>query len=306
MPLNKPFRLQKKKNTIQLINSIISAQIEWAISLCNTPVADAEFAVHEIRKTMKRLRAILHFTRFVIGEERFNAENNRLREVSYLLTSLRKSAAHISTFNAVAESYFMKRQIKAADDIKNYLISKKEEEYRKLSIKQNILAVCLKHLSAIKAMQPLIVAENFNSSVRDLLLEGLKRTYKTGRKRLQIALTDSSTANNHNFRKSVKYFWYQLQLLKNIWPGVLGKYILTLDKIGEKLGIEHDLAELAFEITENKDIQSEEMEKAISAIEIIRKKYQQQAWPLSEKVYAESPGAFARRMEAYWKLYFEI
>ncbi len=304
MPGRLSFRIQKNRKLDKSINRIIDGQLEIATDFCRLPVAEAEYAVHEIRKTMKRLRAVLHLTRFAIGEERFNTENNRLREVTFLLTSLRKSAAHVSTFNSVAETGIFKGQTQAVNELKEYLFNKKKEEYDKLYMKQHALEICYQHLSEIKAMQPLIVAVNADDLKKEIFLKGMRRTYKTGCKRLHLALSDSSIDNNHNFRKSVKYLWYQMQLLKNLWPGVLGRYIIALDSIGERLGTEHDLAELEMEITNNKILNPTALEKIRSGIGLIRKKNQQQAWPIAMKVYAESPGAFTRRINAYWDAYF--
>lgn len=298
------FRLQKNKNINNSINRIIFGQVEMAIDLCRLPYTNAEYAVHEIRKTMKRLRAVLHLIRYLTGEERFYREINLLRDISFLLTDLRRSAALVNTFNVFSEFNFFKRHPKSVNAIKEFLTSKKESEYRKLLNRQNVLEICINKLNGFKAGEPFIIMENIDGTIPEILLKGLRRTYKRGRDRLQAAISDSSVTNNHNFRKSVKYLWYQLQLLRNVWPGVLGGYVSALDKIGEKLGTEHDLAELETEIKQGNILQHEEIEKIISDLASVRKKLQIQVWPLAEKIYAETPGAFTRRIEAYWKIYF--
>jgi CHAD domain-containing protein len=303
MPVRSSFRIQKNRKLNNSLSRIIVGQIDTATDLCKLPATNAEYAIHEIRKTMKRLRAVLRLTRFAIGEDKFNDENSRLREISFLFTDLRKSAAHLSSFSAIAEYDVFKNHPQLVTEIKNFLIKKKEEEYRKLSYKKNAMGKVMQLISGLKTRELFVEGKMDNISL-DVLLLGLRKTYKSGHNRLHKAMKDPSVINNHNFRKSVKYLWYQLQLLRNIWPVVLGRYIIALDKIGEKFGSEHDLAELEIDLRENNVFQHKDLEYILSGIENIRKKFQQQVWPLAMRVYAESPGAFTRRIETYCKIYF--
>jgi CHAD domain-containing protein len=77
-----------------------------------------------------------------------------------------------------------------------------------------------------------------------MLLASVRKTYRNGRKALQVLHDDPSTENSHAFRRLVKYLWYQLRLLRNWNPAVLGPVVTNLDELGELLGQDHDLANL--------------------------------------------------------------
>jgi CHAD domain-containing protein len=79
--------------------------------------------------------------------------------------------------------------------------------------------------------------ENFK-----IIKQGLKKTYRRGRKAMHKAYTDSTTENFHEWRKRVKYHWYHLRLLTYCWPEVLENRRNEVHRLSEQLGNEHDLA----------------------------------------------------------------
>ena len=48
----------------------------------------------------------------------------------------------------------------------------------------------------------------------------------------------------HEWRKSVKTLWYQMRLVEPAAPSAIAPVIATLDRLGEALGDDHDLAVL--------------------------------------------------------------
>ena len=71
---------------------------------------------------------------------------------------------------------------------------------------------------------------------------GLARSYRRGRRSCARAIDDRRAV--HEWRKSVKNLWYQTRLLEAAAPSTLAPAIEALDKLGEALGDDHDLAVL--------------------------------------------------------------
>src|SRR5262245_16843053 len=63
-------------------------QIERALAQLEGS-GDRAVAVHETRKSLKRLRALLQLIRPALGEEAYRAENAHLREIARLLSGAR-------------------------------------------------------------------------------------------------------------------------------------------------------------------------------------------------------------------------
>jgi CHAD domain-containing protein len=59
-----------------------------------------------------------------------------------------------------------------------------------------------------------------------------------------LAKLDPSTENLHEWRKQVKYLFYEFQVLRPVFTEELTIYESKLDKLADYLGEDHDLAEL--------------------------------------------------------------
>ncbi len=67
--------------------------------------SDVDVAVHEARKSMKRLRAVLRMIRGELGEERYRRENEALRNTARLIGSVRDSAVLMATVSAIRSRF---------------------------------------------------------------------------------------------------------------------------------------------------------------------------------------------------------
>jgi CHAD domain-containing protein len=121
---------------------------------------------------------------------------------------------------------------------------------------------------------------------------GLLRGYEPGRDLLATAREKPSVENLHEWRKRVKDLWYHLRLLKPLSPGIDGGQADEADKLADVLGDDHDLAVLRDAVDDD---------AVIGLIDRRRAQLQAQAIRIGERLYAESPKTFARRMHRYWR-----
>ncbi len=63
---------------------------------------DVRVAVHETRKAMKRIRALLKLIRPGLTAEQYNAENERFRSIGALLAGSRDRAVMLETLSTLA------------------------------------------------------------------------------------------------------------------------------------------------------------------------------------------------------------
>ena len=78
----------------------------------------------------------------------------------------------------------------------------------------------------------------------DTLESGIAATYRQGRTALRRVRSDPTDHRLHEWRKAVKYLWYQMQLVHDAAPSVLGPLVDELDQLAEALGDDHDLTVL--------------------------------------------------------------
>jgi hypothetical protein len=135
------------------------------------------------------------------------------------------------------------------------------------------------------------------------LRPGLKRVYKRGRTAFELARVERTTENLHEWRKQVKYLWYQVCVLNPMWPKPLDILADELSKLADYLSEDHDLALLSRTAIEQAPALGDpaEVEKLILLIDQRRILLQTKAVVLGVRIYAEKPKAFVNRMHAYWQ-----
>ena len=105
------------------------------------------------------------------------------------------------------------------------------------------------------------------------------------------AYADPNSEIFHEWRKRVKYLWYHLEILTELWPKVLSSLADELHTLSEYLGIDHDLAVLRSTILNQPErfVDEKELTLLISLIDQERLSLETLARPLGERIYSESP-----------------
>ncbi len=135
------------------------------------------------------------------------------------------------------------------------------------------------------------------------LYKGLKRVYKRGRSAFELARIERTTENLHEWRKQVKYLWYQVCVLNPMWPKPLDILADELSTLADHLSEDHDLALLTRNAIEQAEALGDpaEVEKLILLIDQRRILLQTKAAAVGARIYAEKPKSFVNRMQGYWE-----
>ena len=136
----------------------------------------------------------------------------------------------------------------------------------------------------------------------ELLRPGLQRAYARGRRRYREAREDPSDERLHELRKRSKDLWYHLRLLRRGWPEVIETTADEAHELSDLLGDDHDLVVLGADLEHGfeplTDGQREHLRKLIEAR---RGELQEQSFALAERIFAEKPKRFVKRIGAYWE-----
>ena len=94
----------------------------------------------------------------------------------------------------------------------------------------------------------------------------------------------------HRWRKRVRYLEHQMEILTPLWPEVMIGMAMTLDRISELLGQDHDLAELLQALADRPDLCPNPLERALmtALAEQRRSDLQTASRILGRRMYAES------------------
>ncbi|HEY5332055.1 MAG TPA: CHAD domain-containing protein, partial [Solirubrobacterales bacterium] len=105
----------------------------------------------------------------------------------------------------------------------------------------------------------------------------------------------------HDLRKRGKDLWYQVRLLSGTWPALLDATAEEVHEFTDLLGDHHDLAVLAADLADRAEVDAAPRTVLGELIEAAQANLLADARRLGERIYAEKPEAFGRRLRAYWR-----
>jgi CHAD domain-containing protein len=131
------------------------------------------------------------------------------------------------------------------------------------------------------------------------IVAAVSRTYRQAQRRAHRAFDSDDPALLHAFRARVVDLRYQLALLSCAWPEALNAQAEALNELRETLGDFNDLHVLAQFAVERGGASPEALAQLLERVEAKQKKLRRRAETEYERLFAETPEAFAARLEAY-------
>lgn len=276
-------------------------QLDAALSHLAGAAQDTDPAgpVHEARKTMKSLRALLRLVLGALDGPCFEREDVTFRDVARLLASAREhTAARVALDRLAARAATIgpdtatwgraRMQLDAVTDGRG--------------ADRPTAAALEAATAALVAAHERVEAWSLDRDGWSALRGGLRRTYARGRSGFAAARRHPTVSRLHEWRKWVKHHQYQLRLLRHGWTAALRVRRDALDELGELLGDDHDLAllsELLRPDGARAAVAGGELEAILVALEARRTELQRTAFQLGARLYVERPRHLVRRLAAY-------
>ena len=270
-----------------------------------------ELAVHEARKSTKRLRAMLRLVRSEVGEKVYRYENRFFREISRLLSDVRSASAVALAMGQIRDTYAPLLAEGVFADPVGRLETRRQKVLERAMEDPHLVSGVVARLEAAhdrfsRWPSDASPTPGYGIGIRDSFAAigpGLDDTFSRGRAEMVAAYGRPTAPFFHSWRKRVKYLRYQMELLTPLWPEGILAMALALERVGELLGEDHDLAELVALLTDRPDLCPNPIERSlIRAVAQQRRSDLQIACRiLGKRVFAETPGSLSTRMEAYWE-----
>jgi CHAD domain-containing protein len=268
-------------------------------------------AVHEARKSVKRVRALLGLVQGDLGERVYRYEDTTLRDTSRMLAETRSATS-------VAAAAILIRDLYGeylAEGTFEEMISRIERRRDVIQLRAmedpNLVGRVVHNLE--KAYHRYSswptdpdAREVYGTGMRDSFAaigSGLHQTYSDGRRRMVTAYTTPSGSNFHEWRKKVKSLRHQMEFLSPLWPEVIGGLAVTLDWLGLLLGEDHDHADLLDLLRERPDMCPNQRERSVFFALVTQRRAELRiaSEVLGRRVYAEKPNSFRDRFGEYWE-----
>ena len=294
MALAMSAHIKRKESPGQALERVCQNHVDQA--LANLQKAHVPDAVHDVRKEIKKLRAIFRLAREALGHKEYRKAANVLRlaakplavsrdarVVQKAFENLVKSRArqfpitrtNLQTHSSRAERSFVDSDFGA---VAKYILKKVGRQLEDLGLKR--------------------------IGWREIRVS-LEKSYQRGRDAFQRAMQAPSPEHFHAWRKQAKEFWYQLEFLCPDWPPQTKAMLDGLEKLGEELGDDHDLVLLA-DFTKKQHEPGAETTKLQKLIVAQRKRHGASIRRLGARLYAKLPAAVCARVEKDWKAWREL
>jgi hypothetical protein len=259
--------------------------------------ADAATEVHEARKCMKRIRALLRLGREGLGETAFRAENAHFRAIAGSLASARDDHVLLETIVKLAAESDGHTAGPALARLKETVAAQRSEAATGDSPERRAEADAALERALRRFRRLRLAPDSFAT-----LEQGLVRNYRKGLECRDVAYAENTDEAFHEWRKCVQTHWRHMALLSRAWPELFEAHIEAARRLSQTLGDDHDLALLRVRIADLpldavSTADAQEIEGLIQARQAALRRA---ARPQGDMIFAERPKAHGRRIAGIW------
>ena len=258
---------------------------------------DPAEAIHAARKDLKKTRSLLRLAKSSLGDERFRAENERLRAAAHHLAGAREADALSESLAALIESKRDAMSVEAVAGVRRWQSRMDSGKTAKADL--SFAAAQASALIEAARAEARTWALGYGSF--GLIEPGIRRTYRQGRRHLRRAAEDPSEETLHEWRKRVKDMWYSLRLLGQVWEPMIRPLADQAHELSDLLGDHHDLGELRLAVEAGESaLSATSREELLSVIADRQAELHEAAISLGRRLYAEGPRRYTGRLAALW------
>ncbi len=215
------------------------AQIDRAITYLTDAKLNPDEAIHETRRCLKRVRAILRLVKTELDATVYDRDNVYLRNMGRQLAALRDAAVMGETLAALKKEFATQLPASAWRELKKEIAT---AQLQSVQPKKKLLVTVTARLHTARTR---IQKWALDFDGEAVLSKGLRKAYQRGGRAMEVALQEPTADNFHEWRKQVNHLRHQLQILQNLELGKVKAALSEFKSLAEILGRKNDLAVLS-------------------------------------------------------------
>lgn len=291
------YRLKLKEKPGQGLRRILREQTEWSLaSLADG--ANAVTGVHETRKAMKRVRALLLLMRGGFAPEERRLLDDQYRRIGRLLGGQRDRDVLLATLDLIEQEHDCVQRaqlalVRLAAESQAWPKGQSGDREALLAEARRLLQKSERQIDDIR----------LSPDTTGMMADGLRYTLQRCGKAYRRAVSSAEPAVWHDWRKTVQQHWRHMKLVDRAWPEYFGAREALGSELADVLGQAQDLDVLRqFLASTACTAIAGDARLALDALaedSIARRRAG--AIPLGERLLAERPRRFANRARLYWR-----
>jgi CHAD domain-containing protein len=290
------FRLHPDEGAAEGLRRVARGQIELASGQLDGGGEDVAEAVHEARKSFKRMRAVVRLARDPLGDDVYRSENQAFRDTGRELSAARDAQVLREALDDLTKRYRREIDDDAFAGLREALDADAREAYERIAANAGAVEEVRASLDAARdrvAAWPLPEHEGAS-----MLAPGFERIYKRGRRAAKAARKDPTDESLHELRKRAKDLWHAAQVVRPASPRRLRRLGRRAHALSDLLGDDHDLAVLHEAARKRyRTLRRGELALLRGLIGRRRARLQREALACARRVYGTKPRAWTRRLE---------
>jgi CHAD domain-containing protein len=289
------FNLKRRGEMAKQLKRLVRAELRTALESVSHHEPD-EAAIHEARKSVKKVRAILRLLRAPLGRT-FAKENARLRSVSSALSTQRDADVTLETLGALHGRYPLTVRSSVVRSVGRGLESRQQQ------VKVRAGPMIHRELKDL-SRSSLDVPERVRKAASfKAVREGAARGYARAQALSRTLAVEAEATAFHEWRKRVKSHWYHVRLFEKLHRGAWSR-AHTLARLEGLLGDDHDLAMLHAILLDGDDRYGSARSRTIVIGAIARRQaaLRRRALALGHRTFARTPRQFAESVTIWWRI----
>jgi len=294
------YRLKRREPVPVGIRRVVTEQIDDCVRQLDGAAGDAfDAAVHESRRSFKRIRGVLRLVRDELGNTVYKHENRTFRDLGRQLSPVRDAYVMLATLDKLAERYPNRLPVDYLETLREKLHAEHRARRTGNTDGENPSEGILRELRAARTRLP---DWPLDTDSFDALAPGLARIYRQSAEALETARASQAADDYHELRKRVKDQRCHTRLLRPVWPQTMKTRDKELKRLTDLLGNEHDLSVLLERLLgESREPSGQSARFLVfELIEEARSDAREELDLLAGRLFAEPPAVFVNRLAAYW------
>ncbi len=293
------YRISLGRDVESAVRDVAREQINKAVQELNVEGLSFHEQVHQVRKRLKKIRGVLRLVRPALGVQ-YAQSNAYLRDLGRQLAGLRDAEAMVESVEGLIQHASDEQERSALNQVKELLVERRDSLSQDSGCKGMPIESVVERLERASTMAGKwkLKSRGFKS-----IAGGLRKTYSRGCAGRKQAYQENSPEAFHEWRKRVKYHWYHVRLLQELWSGPMNARRDEAKRLADLLGDDHDLAILQERLTKgrNPDLHPDALAATLAAVRRQSSELRDQARPLGQKLFAEKPRRHIKRLGRLWQ-----
>lgn len=293
------YRLKRDESVTAGVRRIAHEELDEAVAqLSPARSKNRDDAIHEARKSVKKVRALLRLVQPEMGDA-YREETRTLRDAGRTLSELRDARSVIESLEKLQQGYPNELRRSVFDAIRRGLLTRKKEREQQ----EDIPAVLRKIATELKAAGKRAKRWPLATDGFPALESGLEKMFRKSRAAFSKAQKRPTAQNYHEWRKRLKDHWYHIRVLESTWTEVMQGYEAALKDVETWIGDDHNLVLLRQLLTaEPQSFGGEKSaEPVIALIDKEQKRLRDNAESVARRIYQEKPRKLVRRLRQLWR-----